>query len=366
MTSMLQVEPSDQRSGAAPHPVLTARGLTKTYTFHQQGPGILNALRSVVHRTYESRLAVDRVDLEIRRGEVVGLLGPNGAGKTTTLKMLAGLLYPSGGDLDVLGFRPSDRKPDYLRRISLVMGQKTMLWWDVPAMESLLLHKEMYALTTAEFDESLGELASLLDVESLLGVQVRKVSLGERMKLELLAALLHRPEIVFLDEPTIGLDVVAKARVRSFLADVNRLRGTTILLTSHDMDDIEALCSRVMIVDHGRIAYDGALTDLVRTTRPRKLVRASYAGPIDAALLAGLDRPGEPSVDGTGERDADIVLVESGHQMVRLEVARESTGAALDLLTRLGPLADLDVSDASVSDIIRELFTRRQSAEKDA
>jgi ABC-2 type transport system ATP-binding protein len=296
-------------------------------------------------------LAVDRIDLEIRSGEVVGLLGPNGAGKTTTLKMLSGLLYPSGGELDVLGFRPSDRKADYLRQIALVMGQKSMLWWDVPAMESLLLHKEMYELSAADFDESVGELAQLLEVENLLDVQVRKVSLGERMKLELIAALVHRPRILFLDEPTIGLDVVAKARVRSFLADVNRLRGTTILLTSHDMDDIEALCSRVMIVDHGRIGYDGGLAELVRSARPRKLVRATYSDALAPALVAGID-----------ELDGALEVIEVAGSVVRLEVTRERTGDALRELTRLGPLIDLDVADTDITDIIRDLFSRRNPA----
>jgi len=323
---------------------ISARDLTKTYTFHQQRAGLGGALKSLVKRKYETRLAVDRVSFAIEPGEVVGLLGPNGAGKTTTLKMLSGLLYKTSGDLEVLGHTPSDRKADYLRRIALVMGQKTMLWWDVPAMESLLLHKEMYGLSTAEFERNVAELAELLEVQDLLNVQVRKTSLGERMKLELMAALVHGPEILFLDEPTIGLDVVAKARVRSFLAEVNRLRGTTILITSHDMDDIEALCSRVMIIDHGRLQFDGALDELVRTARPRKLVRATYAKPVDGSLLTG------------------VSAVEVSGLTVRLEAERERTGDVLEQLTRLGPLVDLDVADADVEDIMRDLFEGREEA----
>jgi ABC-2 type transport system ATP-binding protein len=327
-------------------PVIAAHDLTKTYTFHQQRAGLGGALKSLVKRTYETRLAVDQISFDIGRGEVVGLLGPNGAGKTTTLKMLSGLLYTTAGELEVLGHTPSDRKHDYLRRIALVMGQKTMLWWDVPAMESLLLHKDMYGLSTAEFDRNVAELAELLEVEHLLNVQVRKTSLGERMKLELMAALVHGPEILFLDEPTIGLDVVAKARVRSFLADVNRLRGTTILITSHDMDDIEALCSRVMIIDHGRLQFDGGLDDLVRTAQPRKLVRATYATPVDGTRLDGLDGVTAVGVDG---------------QTVKLEADRERAGVVMEQLTRLGPLVDLDVADADVEDIMRDLFLRRSS-----
>ncbi|WP_406048550.1 ATP-binding cassette domain-containing protein [Kribbella sp. NBC_00889] len=327
--------------------VIAARDLTKTYTFHQQRAGLGGALTSLVRRKYETRLAVDRISFGIDRGEVVGLLGPNGASKTTTLKMLSGLLYTTSGDLEVLGSTPSDRKHDYLRRIALVMGQKSMLWWDIPAMESLLLHKDMYGLDQDEFEHNVAELAELLDVRDLLNIQVRKVSLGERMKLELMAALVHGPEILFLDEPTIGLDVVAKARVRSFLAEVNKLRGTTILVTSHDMDDIEALCSRVMIIDHGRLQYDGGLDELVRTTRPRKLVQATYATTVDGHRLT--------SLDGVG-------AVESSGQLVKLEVDRERTGDVLEQLTRLGPLVDLDVADADVEDIMRDLFVRRSTS----
>jgi ABC-2 type transport system ATP-binding protein len=326
---------------------ISAHDLTKTYTFHQQRAGLGGALKSLVRRKYETRLAVDRITFAIEPGEVVGLLGPNGAGKTTTLKMLSGLLYKTSGDLEVLGHTPSDRKHDYLRRIALVMGQKTMLWWDVPAMESLLLHKEMYGLSTVEFERNVAELAELLDVQDLLNVQVRKTSLGERMKLELMAALVHGPEILFLDEPTIGLDVVAKARVRSFLADVNRLRGTTILITSHDMDDIEALCSRVMIIDHGKLQFDGALDDLVRTAQPRKLVRATYATPVDVGPLTAFEGVSAVEVDG---------------QTVRLEADRTRTGQILEQLTRLGPLVDLDVADADVEEIMRDLFLRRGEA----
>ncbi|MGP3920341.1 ABC transporter ATP-binding protein [Nonomuraea sp. 10N515B] len=238
--------------------VITIRDLTKTYRFHQQGAGVLGALKSVVRRRYETRLAVDRISFTVERGEFLGLLGPNGAGKTTTLKMLCGLLHPTSGELNVLGRIPARRERDHLRRISMVMGQKSMLWWDVPAMDSLLLHKDMYGMSDKEFRDSVAELAELLGVTDLLAVQVRKTSLGERMRLELLAALLHRPELLFLDEPTIGLDVEAKARVRGFLATLNRERGTTIVLTSHDMGDIEALCQRIVVIEQGRIAYDGA------------------------------------------------------------------------------------------------------------
>lgn len=326
-------------------PAISATGLTKTYAYHRQTPGLRGAIRSVFRREVETRLAVDEITFSIAAGEVVGLLGPNGAGKTTTLKMLTGLLHPTSGSLQVLGYEPFARNTPYLRRIALVMGQKSMLWWDVPGMETFLLHKEMYGLGDAAFRETVDELATMLDLHDLLQVPVRKLSLGERMKMELMAALLHRPDVLFLDEPTIGLDVVAKARVRAFLDDLNRTRGTTILITSHDMDDIEALCDRVMIVDHGRIAWDGRLPDLVRQVQPRKRIRAIYAGTTDLDLLpaglAGMTLSGDATVG----------------QTLALEVQRENLATMLALIPRLGTLVDLEVSDASVEEIIRELFS---------
>ncbi|HYJ12928.1 MAG TPA: ATP-binding cassette domain-containing protein [Thermomicrobiales bacterium] len=326
--------------------VIAVSNLSKSYSFHRQEPGLRGALRSVLHRQTETRVAVDGVTFTVALGEVVGLLGPNGAGKTTTLKMLTGLLHPSGGTVTVLGHEPFRRDATYLRRIALVMGQKSMLWWDVPGMETMFLHKEMYGIADATFSASLDELATMLDLHDLLRVPVRKLSLGERMKMELMAALLHRPEVLFLDEPTIGLDVVAKARVRGFLAEINRSRGTTIIITSHDMDDIEALCQRVMIIDHGHLGWDGSLPDLVRKSQPRKRIRAVYAGPVETQRL-----PPEVEIirqvsDGAGGAE------------VSLEVSRERLSDVLEVLPRLGPLVDLEITEADVEEIIRDIFTR--------
>jgi ABC-2 type transport system ATP-binding protein len=323
-----------------------ARGLTRHYTFHSQAPGLLAGLRSIFRRDTRTRVAVDGIDLDIQRGEVVGLLGPNGAGKTTTLKMLTGLLHPTSGELTVLGATPFDREVEFLRRIALVMGQKSLLWWDVPAMETLLLHKELYGIPERVFWQRLDALAEMLEVDHLLRVQVRKLSLGERMKCELITALLHDPEIVFLDEPTIGLDVVAKARVREFLAGINRDAGTTILITSHDMDDIEALCPRVVLIDHGQIGYDGALDALVRAVQPRKLVRATFAGPVDSASLLAV-------------HPATIVTPASAPELLDLAVERYELADVLATLPRIGQLVDLDVADAEVEAIIKEIFSQR-------
>lgn len=319
--------------------VIRVHDLTKTYTFHQQQSGLFAAFKSLFHRQIETRLAVDSISFEIRRGEVVGFLGPNGAGKTTTLKMLSGLLYPTSGDLAVLGHIPQKREAEYLRRISLVMGQKTMLWWDVTTMDTLLLHKDMYGLSDDTFRESVAELTQLLDVGDLLHVQVRKLSLGQRMRMELMAALLHRPEIVFLDEPTIGLDVVAKANVRAFLAELNRTRGTTIIITSHDMDDIEALCERVIMINHGQIQFDGRLPDLVQRIQPRKRVRVAYAAPVP------LDRC--PEGAEFEDEDGTVIMVES---------LREDLAPLLQHLGTLGDIQDLSVNDADLDDVMRGFF----------
>ncbi len=321
--------------------IIRVRDLRKIYTFHQQQSGVLSAIKSVFKREMQQRLAVNDISFEIRPGEIVGFLGPNGAGKTTTLKMLSGLLYPTAGEIDVLGHLPQKREVEYLRRISLVMGQKSMLWWDVTPMDTLLLHKDMYGLSDDVFRESVDELTALLDVGDLLDIQVRKMSLGQRMRMELMAALLHRPDIVFLDEPTIGLDVVAKANVRAFLAEINRARGTTIMITSHDMDDIEALCDRVMVIDSGEIQFDGSLPDLVRNVQPRKLVRVAYAEPV---------APEHHPIGTVIEDEDGTVLV--------IESAREELSSLLETLGQIGAIQDLTVSDADLDDVMRGFFQR--------
>lgn len=323
--------------------LIRVKNLTKTYVFHQQNSGVIAALKSVFRREMQQRLAVNAISFEIRAGEIVGFLGPNGAGKTTTLKMLSGLLYPSSGNINVLGHLPQKREVDYLRRISLVMGQKSMLWWEVTAMDTLLLHKDMYALSDDAFDESMAELTDLLDVGDLLDIQVRKMSLGQRMRMELMVALLHRPEIVYLDEPTIGLDVVAKANVRAFLAEINRARGTTIMITSHDMDDIEALCDRVIVIDHGDIQFDGNLPALVSQVQPRKQVRVAYAQPIEPTR-----QPAGASIE---DEEGTVLVIES---------PREELGSLLQHLGQLGDIQDLSVTDADLDDVMRGFFQSTQ------
>src|SRR5256714_3596362 len=243
-------------------PIIEARELTKTYRVFQKKEGLLGALRGLVRREYKEVRAVDGVSFTIEPGEMVAFLGPNGAGKTTTLKMLSGLIYPTAGGARVLGFVPWDRADAFRRRFALVMGQKNQLWWDLPAADSFQLHREIYSLPRPAFEKTLGELTELFGVKELTRQPVRELSLGERMKMELIAALLHQPQLLLLDEPTIGLDVVAQVTIQKCLREYNAARGVTMLLTSHNMRDVEALCSRVLVITHGKAVYDGALSSI--------------------------------------------------------------------------------------------------------
>ncbi|HZC77204.1 MAG TPA: ATP-binding cassette domain-containing protein, partial [Ktedonobacterales bacterium] len=246
--------------------------LRKWYRVHRREPGLAAALRSLFHRPYEDVKAVEDVSFSIEPGERVGFLGPNGAGKTTTLKVLSGLLHPTEGRVSVAGFLPQERARGFLQQITLVMGQKQQLLWDLPPSETFLLNRAIYDIPKAQYQATLAELTGLLDLAPLLGKPTRQLSLGERMKCELAVALLHRPRVLFLDEPTIGLDVSMQATVRAFIRAYNERFGATVLLTSHYMEDVAALCPRVMVIDKGRLIYDGALNELIRRVRPDKRV----------------------------------------------------------------------------------------------
>src|SRR5687768_14835911 len=252
--------------------VIEVQGLTKTFRTYKKQPGFAGALKGLIHRKFEITYAVKEVGFKVEEGELVGFLGPNGAGKTTTLKMLAGLLYPTGGAATVLGFIPWERHDGYRRQFALVLGQKNQLWWDLPARESLELNAKIYGLESSLFQRTVDDLTDLLRIRDKLNVMVRELSLGERMKMELIAALLHQPKVLFLDEPTIGLDVISQKTVREFLREYNATRGTTILLTSHYMADIEALCRRVIIIDRGSLFFDGKLSEVLDRFADFKLI----------------------------------------------------------------------------------------------
>lgn len=324
-------------------PIIQADRLTKTYRVFEKKAGLLSALRGLVRRRYKEVRAVDGVSFTIEPGEMVAFLGPNGAGKTTTLKMLSGIIYPSSGTASVLGYVPWERDNQFRRRFSLIMGQKNQLWWDLPAADSFQLHREIYSIPAAEFQRTLGELTELFAVKDLTRQPVRELSLGERMKMELIAALLHQPQLLLLDEPTIGLDVVAQVTIQKCLKEYNALRNVTMLLTSHYMRDVEALCKRVLVITHGRVVYDGALSGITDQFGRAKLVRLHFADPVSDDELA---RYGE-----VARREGPVVDL----KVERTRVA-ELLGAILDRHTVL----DVSVQDPPLDQMIAQVF--QQSA----
>lgn len=325
--------------------VIRVTGLTKVYKVHQKPKGLRGSVKSLFRRKYKQVRAVDGIDFSIEPGEMVGFLGPNGAGKTTTLKILSGLIYPTTGEVRVLDFVPWERKNAYRRQFALLMGQKNQLWWDLPAIESFRLHKEIYAIEQRSFDRVQGELTELLAVRDLLNQPVRELSLGERMKMELIAALLHSPRILFLDEPTIGLDVVAQASIRRCLREYNRNNKVTILLTSHYMRDIEALCDRVLIINHGRLFHDGRLSEITNRLAGYKLVSLRFH---DGQMPDSLEGPGE--------------ILERDPPKMTLRLPRESVAAEAARLLARYSIEDITVEDPPIEDIIGQVFREGHDA----
>lgn len=253
--------------------MIEVRNLCKQFVYKRKGLGMKQSLKSFIHTDKQIKKAVANVSFHMERGEIVGFLGPNGAGKTTTLKMLSGILVPTSGEAGVLGYTPWERKNDFKKQISIVLGQKNQLWWDLPANESLYLNKCIYGIDDKEYKRNLDELCDLLNVRDLLEVQVRNLSLGERMKMELAAALLHKPKVIFLDEPTIGLDMIAQRNIRDFLKYYNQKEKTTIMLTSHYLEDIENLCERAIVINHGEIVYDGELKTINEKLARKQIIK---------------------------------------------------------------------------------------------
>lgn len=322
-------------------PIIEVSHLKKYFQVHQKEPGIFGSIRSLINRKYYDVKAVDDISFSINEGELVGFIGPNGAGKTTTLKVLSGLLYPTGGSVTVLGHNPYKREPVLQKQFSLVMGAKNQLWWDLPPLETFILNKEIYEVPDDQYKKNLDELVEMLDVKDVLKVQVRKLSLGQRMKCELIAALIHSPKVLFLDEPTIGLDVVMQKKMRDFIKAYNQKYKSTIILTSHYMDDVKELCERVVVIDRGKLMFDGKLTEIIERFADHKKLSVVFQ-----------NTPSRIDLEQIGE------IEEYDLSRVVLKVPRgEVSQKAVRLLTQFS-VADLNIEEESVEDIIRRLFSQ--------
>lgn len=313
--------------------------LSKNFEVTEKQEGISGSITSLFSPKKKTVRALKGISFSLTHGELVGFIGPNGAGKTTTLKILSGLLFPTAGFVQVLGYNPWDRKPGFLKNIALVMGQKNQLWWDLPAIETLKLNRAIYEMSNKKYKESLNELVRVLEVKKLLNVQVRRLSLGQRMRLELVASLLHRPKVLFLDEPTIGLDVVAQQKVRDFIFDYNKRNRATIILTSHNMDDLVDLAKRVIVIDKGQILFDGDLKEIVRQYAREKIIRLSLSKHAD---LRKLEKIGK--------------LKKIDYPQVVLSVARETSAVAAAEILQNFPIADMNIEEEAIDSIIRRVF----------
>ena len=320
---------------------VTVEGLLKVFDVPEREAGLVAATKGLVRRKTRAVRAVDEISFAISPGEVVGFLGPNGAGKTTTLKMLSGLLYPSGGEARVLGFVPSRRQRAFLSRITLVMGNRNQLQWDLPALDSYELNRAIYRIPRDQFGPTRDELIELLEIGDLVRKPVRQLSLGERMKAEIVGALLHRPQVLFLDEPTIGLDVTMQKRIRAFVADYNGRYGATVLLTSHYMADVEALCKRVVVIHHGRILYDGALAGLADRFAAYKTIRVALEN-------------GRTDLSRYGE----VIHVDG--DWITLRVPKADTSSVTARLLTEEQVLDLNVEDPPIEDVIELVFAQER------
>ncbi len=328
-------------------PAISVQNLKKYYKVYQKEEGLWGSIKSLWHREYEDVKAVDDISFEIQQGEMIGFIGQNGAGKTTTLKVLSGLLYPTDGSVRVLGYNPWDREAEFQKQFSLVMGQKNQLWWDLPAMETFLLNKAIYEIPDEQFQETLDKLVDILDVREILNVQVRKLSLGQRMKCELIAALLHNPKVLFLDEPTIGLDVVMQKALRDFIRKYNAEFNATIILTSHYMDDVKELCDRAIIIEKGHKIFDGELQSIIDKYARDKILSLTFTKKVSREKLEQYGTIKEFEEDG------------SSYTATLTVPRKEATKRASDILSEL-PVQDLNIEEPSIEAIIREVFSEER------
>jgi ABC-2 type transport system ATP-binding protein len=324
--------------------MIEVKNLSKVFKVHKKQAGLLGSMKSLVKREYIEKQALNDIDLTIKQGEIIGLVGSNGAGKTTLTKILAGIIHPTSGEAKVLGFNPWERKNEYRQQMSLIMGQKAQLWWDLPALDGLLLLKEIYQIPTNQFNQSIEYLADCLMIKDQLNIQVRKLSLGERMKVELMAALLHRPKVVFLDEPTIGLDLMAQKAVREFISEYRKEFNPIMILTSHYMDDIEELCKRIVIIKEGRFIFDGEIETIQKQYATNKMITAHIQ---DSSLLSQYesDFPKELGY---------VKVTPAGH--ITIHSPRESVMDAATHLLNSFKVNDLNIQEQEIGEIIEHIM----------
>ncbi len=333
--------------------MIDVHNLSKTFRVHQKEPGLKGSVRSLFSRKWVDKHALQNVSLKVGEGEIVGLIGANGAGKTTLVKILAGIIHPTSGEAKVLGHTPFQRHNDFRRQISLIMGQKAQLWWDLPAGDCFLLLREIYRIPQKHFDETLDFLTTTLDVKSVMTTQIRRLSLGERMKMELIAALLHKPRVVFLDEPTIGLDLTAQQAIRKFILDYRRVNRPAMILTSHYMEDIERLCERIVVIKQGAIIYDGALRQVVEKYARHKVVTLKLAGVSPFAVGDDVAK----HVSGL-KPDAAQVL-EATDTTLKVKVLRANVADAAAALLKAVPTLDLAIEEEDIGVVIEAIMTGR-------
>ena len=318
--------------------VIKTNNLSKQFRVYEKPAGLIGSLKSLFNNKFKEIHAVENINLEIHEGEIVGFLGPNGAGKTTTLKMLSGLLFPTNGNATVLGYVPWERPVEFRKAFSLVMGQKSQLWWDLPASDSFELHKEIYKIDPVKFKKNVGELTEIFQVANLLNKPVRELSLGERMKLELIASLLHDPKLLLLDEPTIGLDVVAQSAMHRCLYEFNQTRKITILLTSHYMRDVETLCSRILVISGGKMVYDGQLQGLKDEFGKEKLIKIQFKNLVPDQVFSKFEQ------------------LEINGGIVRLRVSKNDVPSVLAVVSQCEEVLDISIEDPPIEEVIEKLF----------
>jgi len=327
--------------------IISVRNLKKDYYFHRKEPGFAGAVKSLFSRKKEVNEAVKGISFSVEEGEFIGFIGPNGAGKTTTIKMLAGVLYPTDGTAEVLGFNPTHRKKEFLQRIAFVMGNKAQLWWDLPAMESFYLLKDIYEVPEDQFQNSVNLLSDLLGIKKLLNIQVRKLSLGERMKCEIMASLLHMPKVLFLDEPTIGLDLISQKAIREFLKKYNQETKATIILTSHYLEDIKALCERIIFINKGLIVYDGLVASLMKKFAQQVIIKCIFTRRIANKEIERLKKIGE-------------ITLNINNTEIAVKTNRNDGPEISSFIVQNYPTEDLLIEEMPLEDIISRMYEDEQ------